>query len=59
MSKVSNVWVFSDAANRLEEVMGGAKELGEKVICFVMNAEDAKKHLRLELTRLWLLKRAS
>ena len=41
MSKVSNVWVFSDAANRLEEVMGGAKELGEKVICFVMNAEDA------------------
>mgnify|MGYP000866318673 FL=1 len=40
MSKVSNVWVFSDAANRLEEVMGGAKELGEKVICFVMNAED-------------------
>ena len=43
MSKVSNVWVFSDAANRLEEVMSGAKELGEKVICFVMNAEDAKK----------------
>ena len=47
MSKVSNVWVFSDAANRLEEVMGGAKELGEKVICFVMNAEDAKKAFAL------------
>ena len=43
MSKVSNVWVFSDSANRLEEVMGGARELGEKVICFVVGDDAAKR----------------
>jgi len=40
MSKLSNVWVFSDIASRLPEVIAGGVELGEKVSAFVIGSED-------------------
>ncbi len=40
MSKLSNVWVFSDIASRLPEVIAGGIELGEKVSAFVIGSED-------------------
>ncbi|GAB6176188.1 electron transfer flavoprotein subunit alpha/FixB family protein [Desulfobaculum senezii] len=40
MSKLSNVWVFSDAASRLAEVIAGGAELGEKVSAFVLGSQD-------------------
>ncbi|NJB66406.1 electron transfer flavoprotein alpha subunit [Desulfobaculum xiamenense] len=39
MSKISNVWVFSDAASRLPEVIAGAAQLGEKVSAFVLGSQ--------------------
>lgn len=41
MSKLSNVWVFSDATTRLSEVIAGGLELGEKVSVFVIGSENA------------------
>ncbi|MBW7983653.1 FAD-binding protein [Enterobacillus tribolii] len=35
MNKFANVWVFSDNAARFAELIGGARELGEKVQVFV------------------------
>jgi len=44
MSKISNVWVFSDAESRLPEAIAGAAKLGEKVSAFVIGApEDAAR----------------
>jgi len=44
MSKISNVWVFSDALSRLPEAIAGAAQLGDKVSAFVMGSqEDAAK----------------
>lgn len=43
MSKVNNAWVLSDNINRLDDVMGGARELGEKVTCFVIGDENDTK----------------
>lgn len=40
MSKFSNVWVFSDAASRLAEVVAGGLELGEQVSAFVIGSQD-------------------
>ncbi|EDP99951.1 FAD-binding protein [Shewanella benthica] len=40
MSKLSNVWVFSDIASRLPEVIAGGVQLGEKVSAFVLGSED-------------------
>lgn len=40
MSKLSNVWVFSDIASRLPEVIAGGVQLGEKVSAFVIGSED-------------------
>lgn len=40
MSTVSNVWVFSDAASRLPEVIAGGKQLGDKVSAFVLGSQD-------------------
>ena len=41
--KVSNIWVFSDYSEHFKDIMGGAKEIGEKVVCFALNKDDAKK----------------
>ncbi|WP_069633055.1 FAD-binding protein [Campylobacter pinnipediorum] len=45
MSKVSNIWVLGDTLGKIEEIMGGAKNLGEKVTCFVFGSkkDEAKK----------------
>lgn len=40
MSKLSNVWVFSDVASRLPEVIAAGVQLGEKVSAFVLGSED-------------------
>lgn len=40
MSKISNVWVFSDAESRLPEAIAGAAQLGEKVSAFVIGSQD-------------------
>ncbi|MES9997117.1 FAD-binding protein [Desulfovibrio aminophilus] len=40
MSKLSKVWVFSDAASRLPEIIGGGLLLGEKVSAFVIGSKD-------------------
>jgi len=40
MSKVSNVWVFSDAPARLSEVITGALEFGEKVSALVIGSSE-------------------
>ncbi len=39
MSKLSNVWVYSDAASRLAEVITGGAQLGEKVSAFVIGTQ--------------------
>lgn len=57
MSKAANVWVLSDNINRFEDVMGGAREFGEKVICFVMgNKSDAKRVFALGADEVLLMK---
>lgn len=40
MSKLSNVWVFSDTSKHLPEVVAGGFEIGEKVSVFVIGSED-------------------
>ena len=41
MSKFSSVWVFSDTASRLPELMSGAQILGEQINAFVQSADEA------------------
>ncbi len=36
MSKLSNVWVFSDIESRLPEVIAGGLQLGDKVSAFIL-----------------------
>ncbi|WP_228371091.1 FAD-binding protein [Shewanella piezotolerans] len=40
MSKLSNIWVFSDIASRLPEVIAAGVALGEKVSAFVVGTES-------------------
>nr|WP_321258839.1 FAD-binding protein [uncultured Pseudodesulfovibrio sp.] len=40
MSKISNIWVFSDTESRLPEAIAGGKQLGEKVSAFVIGSQD-------------------
>ncbi len=47
MSKFSTVWVFSDDAARLPELMGGACELGESVQVVTLSAEQSAQAFRL------------
>ncbi|MCD8213720.1 MAG: FAD-binding protein [Campylobacter sp.] len=42
MDKIKNVWVFSDKTERSGEIIGGAREIGEKVICFARDQNEAK-----------------
>lgn len=47
MSKFSTVWVFSDAASRLPELMGAARQLGEDVRVIVQGNEQSAQAFRL------------
>lgn len=40
MSKLSNIWVFSDTSARLPEVIAGGLELGENVSALVIGSEQ-------------------
>ena len=40
MSKISNVWVFSDAESRLSEAIAGGTQLGEKVSAFIIGSQE-------------------
>ncbi|MCL1138202.1 FAD-binding protein [Shewanella pneumatophori] len=40
MSKLSNIWVFSDIASRLPEMIAAGAALGEKVSAFIIGAES-------------------
>lgn len=41
MSKLSNVWVFSDNQSRLAEMMAGAAQLGDCISVFVLGTQAA------------------
>ncbi|WP_419777196.1 FAD-binding protein [Malaciobacter marinus] len=43
MSKLSNVWVFSDTYSRLAEVISGGLELGENVKAIVLTEDESKE----------------
>lgn len=40
MSKLKNIWVFSDVDSRLAEVIAGGIQFGEKVSAFVVGSQD-------------------
>lgn len=40
MSKISNVWIFSDAESRLPEAIAGGVQLGEKVSTFIIGSQE-------------------
>lgn len=56
MSKFSSVWVFSDTASRLPELMSGARALGEQVNAFVENAAEETMVIQSGADRAWLLR---
>lgn len=47
MSKLANVWVFSDNAERYAELMTGARQWGEQVHIIVQGSEQANQVLPL------------
>lgn len=55
MSKFSSVWVFSDTASRLPELMGGAQSLGEQINTFVQCADEAATAIQLGANHVWQL----
>ncbi|EGT4255865.1 electron transfer flavoprotein subunit alpha/FixB family protein [Citrobacter amalonaticus] len=55
MSKFSSVWVFSDTASRLPELMSGAQILGEKINAFVQSADEATAAIQLGAHHVWQL----
>lgn len=55
MSKFSSVWVFSDMASRLPELIGGARILGEQVNAFVQHADEETTALQCGAECVWLL----
>ncbi len=55
MSKFSSVWVFSDTASRLPELMSGAQVLGEQVNAFVQNGDEATAAIQLGAQHVWQL----
>lgn len=55
MSKFSTVWVFSDTASRLAELVGGAQILGEQVNAFVLNETDSATAFQLGVDSVWQL----
>ncbi len=55
MSKFSTVWVFTDSPVRLAELMGGARDLGEKVFAFALNEADSITAFQLGADDVWRL----
>ena len=55
MSKFSSVWVFSDTASRLPELMSGAQILGEQINAFVQSADEATTAIQLGAHHVWQL----
>lgn len=55
MSKFSSVWVFSDTASRLPELMSGAQVLGEQVNAFVQNGDESTAAIQLGAQHVWQL----
>ncbi|MCL2894005.1 electron transfer flavoprotein subunit alpha [Brenneria tiliae] len=45
MSKLTNVWVFSDKHDRYAELLAGARQLGERVTALATNA-DSVEHIQ-------------
>lgn len=56
MSKFSSVWVFSDTASRLPELMGGARALAEQVHAFVQSADEETTAIQTGADRVWFLR---
>lgn len=55
MSKFSSVWVFSDTASRLPELMSGAQALGEQVNAFVQSAAEGTSAIQFGASHVWVL----
>ena len=56
MSKIANVWVFSDVESRQAEVLAGARELGDVVSAFVIGTDgDVAKAYAQGADKVYLL----
>lgn len=55
MSTFSHVWIFSDSAFRLPELMRGAQDLGEQIHTFVLNDADGTTAFQLGAHHIWHL----
>ncbi|MBA7801670.1 electron transfer flavoprotein subunit alpha [Citrobacter freundii] len=59
MSKLANVWVFSDNAERYAELMTGARQWGEQVHIIVQGSEQANQVLPLGADSIIVLEQSS
>ncbi|WP_272538990.1 FAD-binding protein [Providencia sp. PROV197] len=55
MSKLSTVWVFSDMASRLPELIGGALTLGEQVNVLALDEAQSSQAFQLGATQVFQL----
>lgn len=55
MSTFSNVWVLSDSASRLPELMSGAKRLADNVQVFSLSAQQSRDAFQLGADGVWQL----
>ncbi|WP_353242931.1 FAD-binding protein [Providencia sp.] len=55
MSKLSTVWVFSDMASRLPELIGGALTLGEQVNVLALDETQSSQAFQLGATQVFQL----
>lgn len=55
MSKFSSCWVFTDAAARLAEFIGGAQQLADHVHVFVLTQAEAESAFALGASGVWIL----
>lgn len=55
MSTFSNVWVLSDSASRLPELIGGAKKLAANVQVFSLSAQQSSEAFQLGASHVWQL----
>lgn len=59
MSKLANVWVFSDNVERYGELMAGARLWGEQVYALVQDSEQASRIRPLGADRIFVLEKPS
>jgi len=59
MSKLANVWVFSDNVERYAELMTGARQWGEQVHIIVQGSEQANQVLPLGADSIIVLEQSS